>query len=86
MNHGDLCICTHTREIHFGRECSKVGCRCRRFVVLDLAVELFEALNNAVPFLRRFAEQTEEHLRTSQTPVHQMSNYLEQLVAKAETS
>jgi hypothetical protein len=41
-NLGDLCICGHTREIHFGRECSVVAgmfsgrrrtdCPCKQFV------------------------------------------------------
>jgi hypothetical protein len=59
MNPGDLCICGHTREIHFGAECSIVAgqhtvlgghfragqdCPCKQFVELGLAVEVFQAL------------------------------------------
>ena len=66
MNPGDLCICGHTREIHFGAECSIVAgqhtvlggrfrarqdCPCKQFVELGLAVELFQALEAVLPYL-----------------------------------
>jgi hypothetical protein len=44
MNQGDLCLCGHTREVHFGSECSRVGCPCKEFALVDAAVEIFEAL------------------------------------------
>jgi hypothetical protein len=51
MNPGDLCICGHTREVHFGHECSVVNCRCKQFVLIDLAVELFDSLEAVLPYL-----------------------------------
>jgi hypothetical protein len=53
MNLGDLCICGHTLEVHFGHECSIVAgsrpwirrdCQCKQFVVCDLGVPVFQAL------------------------------------------
>jgi hypothetical protein len=44
MDPGDICICTHTHEVHFGNECSKVGCQCKQFVVIDLALAMWQEL------------------------------------------
>ena len=58
MNPGDLCICGHTRELHFGHECTIVAvsdlsftkgdCPCKQFVELGLAVPIFQALAELV--------------------------------------
>lgn len=52
MNPGDLCICGHTREVHFGHECSKVDCNCKQFVECGLAVPIFQALQKAAVLVR----------------------------------
>jgi hypothetical protein len=44
LNPGDLCLCGHTHEAHFGHECSKVGCPCEQFALIDAGVEMFKAL------------------------------------------
>lgn len=44
MHPGDLCICGHTREVHFGHDCSRVNCHCKDFALLDAAVDIYEAL------------------------------------------
>jgi hypothetical protein len=58
MNPDELCICGHTYELHFGANCSYVRqacgdltlsvdvayCPCKQFVICDLAVQIFEAL------------------------------------------
>jgi hypothetical protein len=61
----DICICMHTREVHFGRECSIVAgspfvfskrdCPCKQFVELGLAVPIFQAFQELflqMPFSR----------------------------------
>lgn len=63
MHLADLCICGHTREVHFGHQCSVVAgqhtilgghfraqedCPCKQFVELGLAVEVFQALKQLV--------------------------------------
>ena len=53
MSPGDICICTHTREVHFGHDCSAVNCPCRQFVECGCGVELFESL-------RQIAQLSEE--------------------------
>lgn len=49
MDQGDLCLCVHTREEHFGRTCSRVNCRCKQFVLIDFAPALFYLLTSIVP-------------------------------------
>src|SRR5438309_1780700 len=60
-NLDDLCICGHTREIHFGHECSVVAgtffgrrradCPCKQFVEIGFGLELFQALEAVLPYL-----------------------------------
>lgn len=47
INPGDLCICGHTYEVHFGANCSGVGCSCREFALGDAGIEIYEALKAA---------------------------------------
>jgi hypothetical protein len=51
MDQGDLCICAHTFEEHFGGDCSRVNCRCQQFVLIDFGPALFAALKNLLPYL-----------------------------------
>jgi hypothetical protein len=49
MNPDELCICSHTYEVHFGHDCSAIfhngtPCPCKQFVLCSLAVEMFEVL------------------------------------------
>jgi len=44
MNPGDLCLCIHTHEEHFGGNCSRVNCPCKRFVLIDFGPALLTAL------------------------------------------
>jgi hypothetical protein len=56
MDH-EICICGHTYDEHFGRECSvvagtrpwiKTDCPCKQFVICDLGLPIFEALQYLV--------------------------------------
>lgn len=56
MNPGELCICGHTFEEHFGHDCSRLylsgaPCPCKQFVICELAVPMFEAMKALLPYL-----------------------------------
>jgi hypothetical protein len=51
LHPAELCICGHTSEIHFGHNCSRVGCSCQQFAICDSAVGIFEALKASLPIL-----------------------------------
>lgn len=51
MDQGDLCICLHTREEHFGGNCSRVNCSCKQFALIDFAPALLAALESVLPYL-----------------------------------
>jgi hypothetical protein len=69
MNPGDLCLCGHTREVHFGRECSRVGCRCKEFAICDAAVDMFEALKVFVKYMEHAGEKSISR-RSLEYPLH----------------
>jgi hypothetical protein len=51
MDPGDICFCCHTREEHFGHDCSRVNCRCKQFAVIDYAPALLVILEELLPYL-----------------------------------
>lgn len=89
MLHPDeLCICGHTLEVHFGHECTVVAgskpwiredCRCKEFAICDSAVDIFEALKEAIPFLKRFAQHVRDETGLEWT-------HVDAAVAKAEVA
>lgn len=52
MNNADICLCIHTREEHFGGNCSRVNCKCKRFVLIDFAPAILEACEELVSAVR----------------------------------
>lgn len=44
MNADDLCICTHTHEVHFDGNCSAPNCPCKEFALIDAGLDIYEAL------------------------------------------
>lgn len=48
MHLANICLCNHTREVHFGGSCSKLDCRCKEFAVIDAGLDVFEALKELV--------------------------------------
>lgn len=70
-NLDDLCICGHTRELHFGHECTIVAgatlafakrdCPCKQFVELGLAVPIFDALEELVSAVKDGLRRSAAH-------------------------
>lgn len=51
MHPADICLCGHSREEHFGHDCSRVNCHCKQFALIDFGPALLSVLESLLPFL-----------------------------------
>jgi hypothetical protein len=78
MNLGDICICGHTREVHFGGDCAHNSCRCLKFVLIDHGPMLLRVL--------RQINEVATHTVFQAEAIHQIKVWSEKAIRIAEGS
>lgn len=60
---GEICLCGHIYDEHFGA-CSKIGCQCKEFALIDAGVDIYEALKLVLAELKQRVAETgvERHI------------------------
>jgi hypothetical protein len=88
MDNADICLCIHTREEHFGANCSRVNCKCKQFALIDFAPALLSALEELLPHLPD-ANDAKDYAATNQgraAQIHVVSIRARELVHRIKNS